>query len=365
MKLWENIENLEEEAVMKINIIIPMYNAKKTISKCIQSLQKQTYKNINIIVIDDGSTDGSGKMCDDFAVSDSRIRVIHKQNAGAISARNRGIDVIDEEGYTTFCDADDFMPDTGIEKLYELAKAENADIVSGTLQKFVLNGIFVKQNIPPSLLEHHVYEGQEISERLLPSFFGITDFPGYMPTKLYANCLLKKSRDFQCPVKHFQEDIAFNLQMIFMANRVAVMPDVVYFYRMGGSTSRFMPNFLDDCIALYDFKLKQIELRDLSRNMKYTTAVELKNELWTWLEMNYYEYKRKDRLLEMKQEIIRSIHLPQIIEAVNYPKQDNSGMMGFRELVKTNDIDGIYEMLYQNERKNKFKRFAKKIILNL
>ena len=79
---------------LKISIIVPVYNSQKTIQRCCDSLLNQTYKNIEIILIDDGSTDASGKICDEFAKKDSRARVIHKKNGGLSSSRNVGIDII-------------------------------------------------------------------------------------------------------------------------------------------------------------------------------------------------------------------------------------------------------------------------------
>lgn len=138
------------------------------------------------------------------------------------------------------------------------------------------------------------------------------------------------------------------------------MPDVVYYYRMGGSTSKFMPDFLDDCIALYDFKMAKIIENALPERMKYTTSIELKNELWTWFEMYYCKYKS---VFSIKQEIDRCCQIPQIVEAVNYDTVqfgiDNSGMAGFRELARKKNVDEIYNMLFRSVRKNKIKRYVK------
>ena len=151
----------------------------------------------------------------------------------------------------------------------------------------------VQPVIPPAHISGRIYDKNAIYDELLHSYFGISNFHGYMPTKLYANFLLKISQTFQCPVKHFQEDLAFNMQIIFLAKRIAVMPDVVYYYRMGGGTSRFMPTFFEDCVSLYNFKVEQINNRQLPESFRYTTAIELKNELWSWLEMYYIEYRKE------------------------------------------------------------------------
>lgn len=348
-----------------VYVIIPVYNARKTLRKCIKSLQNQTITDINIFLIDDGSTDGSGEICDKFAEIDSRITVVHKTNGGAISARNTGIKMLPEEGYATFCDADDLMPRNGIEILYHLAVNEKADITSGTLQRFFRGMYFIRTNIPNCMKEKTVYEKREIMGKIMPSFFGFTDFPGYMPTKLYKNHLLKKSEEFECPVMHFQEDIAFNLQMCILANRIAVLPDTVYYYRMGGSTSRFMPTFLDDCVSLYKFKNEQIEKYRMSNDLKMTSAIELINELWTWLVMYYEKYARSKGIEWVKAEIGRCCLLPSICEALSYNENELYGVEGFYEKVKNNDRDRIFEMLLQHDKKTKVKRFIKKVVVGV
>jgi len=98
-----------------ISIIIPVYNVEKYLNRCIESIINQTYKNLEIILVDDGSTDNSGKICDEYALKDNRIKVIHKQNGGVSSARNKGLEVATGE-YIGFVDSDDY-----IEKdMYEL-----------------------------------------------------------------------------------------------------------------------------------------------------------------------------------------------------------------------------------------------------
>jgi len=348
-----------------INIIVPVYNAEKCLKKCLNSLLNQSYKNISIILVDDGSTDSSGRICDEYSRKDRRISVIHKENGGVMSARNAGIEVIPETGYSTFCDADDYMPADGIQKLLELAIGENADVACGSLLRFFGGRFFLKANIPDILRNRECFGAESIKTDVLPSFFGITNFPGYMHTKLYTNELLRKSLDFECPVNFFQEDIAFNLQIALVAQRIAVMPDTVYYYRIGGGSSRFMPTFMEDCVSLYRFKMNTIKTNDLPSDFAFTTAVELKNECWTWLELYYNEFngsKDKEKILL---EISRCCNISEIEEAVNYPKDDVSGVQGFRELLKKNRIEEIYSLLKEHLERTKWKKMAKRILSHI
>lgn len=110
-----------------ISIIVPVYNVEKYINKCIESIVNQTYKNLEIILVDDGSPDNCPKMCDDWAEKDSRIKVIHKTNGGLSDARNAGLSVASGD-YIAFIDSDDFIEIDFYEKLYNVIKDTNCDI---------------------------------------------------------------------------------------------------------------------------------------------------------------------------------------------------------------------------------------------
>ena len=110
-----------------ISVIIPIYKAEKYIEKCVGAVQKQSYQNLEIILVDDGSPDESGVICDRLAKEDSRIRVLHKENGGAATARNAGLDVMTGE-YIAFVDADDYMDFHYIETLYNTLSQKNAQV---------------------------------------------------------------------------------------------------------------------------------------------------------------------------------------------------------------------------------------------
>ena len=114
----------------KITLIIPVYNKKKYINHCLDSISAQTFEDFEVLLVDDGSTDGSAEICDEFANNNARVRVIHKQNGGVSSARNRGIE---EAGgkYVVFCDADDEFPPDALSDLYAAAEKYGADITVG------------------------------------------------------------------------------------------------------------------------------------------------------------------------------------------------------------------------------------------
>ena len=110
-----------------ISVIVPVYNVEKYLDKCINSLINQSYNNLEIILIDDGSTDNCGEICDKYALKDNRIKVIHKKNEGLSAARNLGIS-ISKGDYIIFIDSDDWVDKEILLKLLNLIKKYNSDI---------------------------------------------------------------------------------------------------------------------------------------------------------------------------------------------------------------------------------------------
>lgn len=128
-----------------ISIVIPIYNVENYVEKCLNSVIRQTYNNIEIILIDDGSKDKSKEICDSYARKDKRINVIHKENRGVSSARNTGIEAA-KGNYITFIDSDDYIDEDYIEKLYGLCIKNNSDIVICGVKDEDCDGNIVKQS---------------------------------------------------------------------------------------------------------------------------------------------------------------------------------------------------------------------------
>ena len=120
-----------------ISVIVPVYNVEIFFDKCMTSIVNQTYKNLEIILVDDGSTDKSGKKCDEWKEKDERIKVIHKENGGASSARNVGLEDV-TGNWISFIDSDDYIEKTFLENLYNSAKENNADIAAGGFKRITL-----------------------------------------------------------------------------------------------------------------------------------------------------------------------------------------------------------------------------------
>ena len=115
---------MEEEL---ISVILPIYNVEKYLEKCLKSVINQTYKNLEIILVDDGSKDNSPQICDEYAVKDKRIVVIHKSNGGLSDARNAGIEIAKGK-YIALIDSDDYVEKDYVQFLYQLIKENNAEM---------------------------------------------------------------------------------------------------------------------------------------------------------------------------------------------------------------------------------------------
>lgn len=154
-----------------VSVIVPVYNTEKYLRKCIDSIVEQTYTNLDIILVDDGSTDASGVICDEYAGKDSRIRVIHKENEGNGQARNTGLDYT-EGGYILWVDSDDMIHRKQVEVLLSIAKEKNADIVVGGYcaisdgeepkDQTIADGIYDNAEV---LSDSHLYDDGFIKKR--------------------------------------------------------------------------------------------------------------------------------------------------------------------------------------------------------
>lgn len=190
---------------MKISIIVPVYNAGKYLNNCIQSLIGQTYKDIEIILVDDGSTDGSAELCDIWAARDGRIKVVHKKNGGASSARNSGLDNASGE-FIGFVDGDDYVDLDMYEKLLDLIVENHADASSCGMIRESENGykeIWGDDNAPIEVL------GRSELLKLIGEANGI--LPVSQCNKLYSKNVIQNIR-FNTDLK-YAEDVLFNFDV--------------------------------------------------------------------------------------------------------------------------------------------------------
>lgn len=148
-----------------ISIIVPIYNVKDYLTACVNSILSQTYSNIEIILVDDGSTDGSGRLCDEFAAQDSRVRVIHKENGGLVSARKAGAAAAKGE-YILNVDGDDWIGENRVENMVERGASLGVDMIymAGIYKEYEYGSVY-QWGFP---LEYGIYDRRKIRDILLP-----------------------------------------------------------------------------------------------------------------------------------------------------------------------------------------------------
>lgn len=155
-----------------VSIVLPIYNVEKYLDRCIESVINQTYRNLEILLVDDGSPDDCPQKCEEWAKKDGRIKVIHKANAGLGYARNTGIENASGE-YICFFDSDDYIDPSTIEKAYNTAQKNNSDMVLFGHYDVDVQGKIVRTYIPTTDKESYV--GSEVQEVLLPDL--VSDNP--------------------------------------------------------------------------------------------------------------------------------------------------------------------------------------------
>lgn len=173
-----------------VTLIVPVYNVARYLKRCLDSLFAQTYPNLSIIVVDDGSSDGSGRLLDDLCSSRPNIFVIHKPNGGLASARNAGLDQADlsDESFIMFVDSDDYIENDYVEFMVSLAEKHEADIVCSDFDGF--NGRFCgATKLKLSLRSKEVLNAPQALLRL---FNG--DIQSHLPTKLFKSWLWRRTR---------------------------------------------------------------------------------------------------------------------------------------------------------------------------
>lgn len=212
-----------KELDAKVTIIVSVYNVEKYLKKCLDSLINQTYKNLEIIVIDDGSTDGSGKICDEFAKIDDRVIVVHQKNAGVSVARNIGLDKM-TGSHVTFVDSDDYLEQKAIEKFLTILIYENADIVCGEAITFIMDGTIYYPNKKAEKFSTDV-----IKEKILLDKLG-----NHAITKFYKAELWKNIR---FPEKLVYEDFYIMPSVCVNAKKIVYKCEPLYYYNRINPTS--------------------------------------------------------------------------------------------------------------------------------
>ena len=212
----------------KLSVIVPVYNTEKYLRECIDSILAQTFTDFELILVDDGSSDGSGAICDEYAVKDQRIRVIHQENGGITVARKSGVGVAQGE-YITFVDSDDWID----KDMYRvMLTREQADIVICNMIRFTRDSMFV--------INSRINPGEYDKQKLMDSFYPVMLFdfdrcqPAVHPSlcnKLIRSKIIRNVINNVADGITYGEDALCSYACMLDAEKIHVMEQGLYYYR--------------------------------------------------------------------------------------------------------------------------------------
>lgn len=251
-----------------ISIIIPIFNVEKYLPRCLDSVINQTYSNIEIILVDDGSTDSSGEICDEYALKDSRITVIHKENGGVSSARNMGLAKAVGE-WVLFVDADDFLPDDALDYYVRVVNDEDVDMVLGSYIECNDTGEIIYSNNEP-------FENKLSMLDCLKLFYSTNkdEFQGYIWNRLMKLSIIRdKSIQFNESI-HFKEDGLFAVQYMVNCNLPCfISSKVVYHYYIHDNSSMRVYNSTISSKYLTNLDARILCLKSIESNYDDTELI--------------------------------------------------------------------------------------------
>lgn len=305
-----------------VSIIIPVYRVENKIRRCLNSIKRQIFTDFECILVDDGSPDQSGAICDEYAEKDRRFKVIHQQNAGVSTARNNGIGAANGE-YITFVDSDDYVLEDFLEKLYTEIEAQKADIAFCNYYSVSADGHLTEQKHGYS--NGYILDRNGIQDELLEHIRCNDNTTGYFSlwNKIFAKKMLQEHQILLSPKMSFGEDMMFVLKCFEYCKRIVFVDKCLYCYEQleSGLFNKYYRSFLNDILICYS---KQIEL----------TSPNTKSFEDNWLNCKYYNY------------ILR--HIKGII------KNERLKLMHLRNVFKNQMIQHIFNRLlqYQNLKNN-------------
>ena len=279
-----------------ISVIVPVYNTEKYLRKCIESILSQSYKNIELLLINDGSTDSSAEICREYLDKDKRCYYFEKENGGLSDARNYGIERAKGE-YITFVDSDDFFLEEAIEKLHATALLGESDLVVGGFFHFDSPNFYIFDrkrfgNLPITIVEKE-FAVNQMDEMFEVPFLCYSTAWG----KLYKSSLFKEIR---YPLGKYAEDQFTTWKLYLASEKIAVCNHTIYAYRKNyeGLSLNFNLSHLDYIDALEERieETKNIKGIDIEKTYKMYKYV-LNRRVG---ELDYYGYEKEKVILQNK-----------------------------------------------------------------
>ena len=297
--------------MINITIVVPIYNAEKYLDRCMQSILNQSFKNFEVILVDDGSNDGSKIICEKYKAIDKRVILLSKKNGGVSSARNSGIDLASGE-LIMFVDPDDYLEKDMLKRMYDIYEKYKCDVV---ICDFETNSR-KRCNITctPNKL---IYRNDMMDDILLDVLKGENET--YCWNKLYKMSLIKNNKIY-FENYNIWEDAIFNYRVYMNCSKVYYLPEKLYNYMVNstGLSSKYSKDKFDAANRMLDLKLSIVDtysiepkliLDEIYKCFIFDSIASIIQE---------YENKSKEERISIYQNILRSKN---IYNAFNYKKQ--------------------------------------------
>lgn len=259
----------------KVSIIIPIYNGEKYISACIRGLLKQTYQNIECILVDDGSSDSSGKICDFFAEKDTRVKVLHQQNSGVSVARNAGIEIA-EGKYLVFFDVDDFVTEYVIEENVKIAEKNNVDVVLFCFWYFIVNE---NKKIDNGMKKSYIGSKEEFFREKLIETVENEMFNAPWNKMYRKDFLIRNDLKFDAMFSIY-EDAVFAAKMFQYADKIAINNKKYYTYVLrptGSAITKYVDTYYKAITTFYKNAIDYCDMfEDNSKQKRKFSTVYMK-----------------------------------------------------------------------------------------
>lgn len=319
----------------ELSIIVPIYNGEEYLEKCIDSILIQSYKNFELILVDDGSTDASLSICERYAEADSRVVVYHKENGGLVAARKSGLSVAKGE-YIGFVDCDDYIDDDMYEKLMTAAKNDGSDIVTGGI---IIDHI-THTKTEKSNIQSGYYDAEKLKSEVIPKMLICSGFVKYgiipgVVVKVIRRSVLEKALPNVDNDITIGEDVAITAYSIMNCNSLSVIDSASYHYiQYENSMVRvFNPKRIEkieklyECISKIDCEAyqKQVTLymcylifnavaacvkksnyskKEAKAAVKSILERDLSKKVFSQADFSYLSFKNKIKIILMKHNLI-------------------------------------------------------------
>ena len=341
-----------------ISIIVPVYNLEKKLSNCVESLISQTFENIEIILVKDGSKDDSLKICKYYQNMDKRIILIDIPNGGVEKARLEGLKKSSGK-YVMYVDGDDWIANNACEILYTNAEKTDADVVIANNFRVIGKKNLIKKSVKCE--SDYILEKPILFDEFYISFFGVNKLPVTMWGKLYKRELIINNLPPIFGLNH-GEDLCFNMHLFPFVNKISVISEKIYYYRYGGMTNKMNDNLFIDACKTYEIKIKYLKKYNYFDKAEIYTAIELKNFLNTYI-IDYFTYTKysKEKIIKEINNAIENSSFKSALKIINDSKYKNK----YIQLLIDNEIEKYIDYLIPNKTLLKLKYKIKYLIYKI